>query len=168
MGTNFYWAPVTEYPTVITFADGEERTIPKPEGRHIGKRSAAGAYCFDCDITLCMGGNSAIHNSRSSWHDACPMCGKTKPSPDIRRGAGAIELVFARPNEKRPTGIQTTSSFSWAIDPAEARHICEARMDQPCVVNEYGTVFTGAEFLRMLRANCAVQFTDSSRRRGGA
>lgn len=31
---------------------------------HIGKRSAAGLYCWDCRITLCKGGESAIHRGQ--------------------------------------------------------------------------------------------------------
>ena len=68
MGTNFY-----------EFKDGVE-------GRHIGKRSAAGLYCHDCGVTLCaraydrwekkeVEGEEAVHQGDSFWYDACPKCG---------------------------------------------------------------------------------------------
>lgn len=170
MGTNFYWAAVrseTDHgetpspPTHIVFADGERRDL-RHEGRHIGKRSAAGLYCWDCDLTLCREGNGAIHYGSATWHAACPKCGSTKIEPgSLSKGPAAVELGFAEPNGERPRGVEGTSSFSWAIDPHEARRICESYGERVCVVDEYGRTLTGLEFLRMLRCNCAIEFTHS-------
>lgn len=116
------------------------------EAGHIGKRSAAGMYCWHCDVTLCPGGNSGVHDSRydGKWRTTCPKCGA---SPDDDPTKGCVPAA--------------TSSFRWAQDPAEVRAKCEAAIERPCVVDEYGETFTGGEFLRMLRANCAIEFTES-------
>jgi hypothetical protein len=60
---------------------------------HIGKRSAAGLYCFDCEVTLCKNGEDAIHQGSSGWYNTCPKCGKV--------------------------GLDTCTSFTWAIDPVD-------------------------------------------------
>ena len=53
MGTNYY----------VKTDDGEV---------HIGKRSAAGWYCWDCRQTLCKG---RVHYG-DGYFDRCPICGK--------------------------------------------------------------------------------------------
>lgn len=45
---------------------------------HIGKRSAAGLYCWDCGITLCKDREAGNHLSESKWFEACHKCGKKR------------------------------------------------------------------------------------------
>src|SRR5437879_5718682 len=101
MGTNFYWrTAATLLPT------GEDVPEDSDDPRiHIGKRSAAGPYCWDCDQTLCKDGIDGIHQGKSGWYPACPRCGKEPlKEPSLARGAAAIELGFAKPEVRRPTG----------------------------------------------------------------
>lgn len=148
MGTNFYWRDES--------FDGDR---DNPEV-HIGKRSAAGLYCWDCRVTLCSGGNDEVHMGRSYWHSACPKCCRPPtPTDGLKEGAAAVELGFAEPREDRPTGVRCTASFSWAQEPSEVRARCERQMDERIVEDEYGDTYTGREFLRMLASNCAIEFT---------
>ncbi len=129
--------------------------------RHIGKRSAAGPFCWDCRVTLTEGGNDFIHKSHSRVLEACPRCGK-KPAPKTGfNQAAAVELGFADAADRPPIGVGSTSSFSWAMDPAEAHRICAAALDVTIVEDEYGDRLTGRQFLRMLECQCGVEFTHS-------
>lgn len=146
MGTNFYWKGVPE--------------DMDPE-HHIGKRSAAGLWCWDCGLTLCEGGIDGIHMSRFGWHKTCPKCGAEPVAEGLAAGAGAVELGFAKPRTKKPTGVRSCSSFTWAQDPAKVRAKCEENANKKVVVDEYGRKLTGREFLTMVKVNCPVQFHDS-------
>lgn len=152
MGTNFYWRS----------GAGELLPLPDDEdARHIGKRSAAGPYCWDCDVTLIVGGNSKIHHSGSITLNNCPKCGAPWiKNRGLSEGPAAIELGFAQPAVTRPTGVRGTSSFSWAQEPERVGAICEKHAEEQIVEDEYGRLLTGREFLDMLLANCAVQFTE--------
>lgn len=155
MGTNFYWR--TEL--LLPVEPGTSMDDPRV---HIGKRSAAGPYCWDCSLTLCKGGESAIHYGVSGWFENCPSCGRAKIKDDpFSSGASAIELGFAKPNAERPAGVRSTSSFSWAQDPERVGAICDQRPDEQIIQDEYGQLLTGREFVDMLRSNCPVQFTDN-------
>jgi hypothetical protein len=153
MGTNFYWLEKD----ACTHCDRRAT-----EGAHIGKRSAAGMFCWDCDETLCNGGKMAVHYGVSGWSTTCRKCGAAPVANEgLKAGPAAVELGFAPPRDERPKGVRGTSSFSWEIQPGEVRSICEAKLNDRCVVDEYGHVSTGGEFLRMLRANCGIEFTGS-------
>jgi len=96
MGTNFY---------------------QKSTGIHLGKRSCAGLYCFNCDVSLCKGGTNEVHNSDYDFYNKCPQCGST-------------------PNS-------CATSFTWAIRPQEVSHSYIFKD----VVNEYGEKFRVGQFL---------------------
>ena len=129
---------------------------------HIGKRSAAGPYCWDCGVTLCSGGESAIHMSTHDFLDACYKCGLTAAkTSSLSEGPVAVELGFAKPATERPRGVRGCSSFSWAQDPETVLRICRERPDETLIVDEYERVMTCAEFVTMLDANCPVRFTHS-------
>jgi hypothetical protein len=158
MGTNFYWKIEGEslLPTGASIAyDRDEPTV------HIGKRSAAGRFCWDCMRTLCLGGEQDIHSGRSSWNETCPHCGKPPMNEKFGEGAGGVELGFVKPHQERPTGVRSVASFSWAQDPTIVRHICENRPGDVLIENEYGDTFTGADFLALLHNNCPIEFTHS-------
>lgn len=138
MGTNFYFG--------------------SNEGPHIGKRSAAGLFCWDCGVTLCKGGKSAVHHHGYGHHDCCPKCGKEKTAGGGNRSA-SIELGFAKPCSERPAGVGSCSSFRWAMSLGE--FLEEARSRDVFVVDEYGRRLDPVDFLEMLVANCPLQYTDA-------
>lgn len=179
MGTNFYWR---------VQADGLLPTGEEPSGdhhrptRHLGKRSAAGPYCWDCNITLCKEGKDAIHHStlpplrpdedpfesmmhrlreeqRRKFHQQCPRCGR-EPSTNGHQAA-AVELGFQPPAYERPRGVRGAASFSWAQDPKDVEAICRRHPEALLVEDEYGREMTGGDFLAMLVCNCPIQYTDS-------
>jgi len=163
MGTNFYWA-------------GENVRYSTDPLIHIGKRSAAGMYCWDCGVTLCKGGEDDIHSGssrlyrrgdengtyyvRNDWYDECPKCGQKRGTEGINQGV-AVELGFAIPRTERPTGVQGCSSFSWAQVPLVVHTKCLHGLNRwrKIVVDEYGRKYTGGQFIKMLDMNCPVQYT---------
>lgn len=167
MGTNFYWQ------SLIGEGEDDDPTV------HIGKRSAAGLYCWDCDISLEILSHEEVASLRSvvpgfqppPRYDApevktilgnrryahCPKC-KAVHAPKVGEWEGpvAVELGFAAPATERKRGVEGCSSFGWAQDPAEVRRRCEAG---EMVTDEYGRSMTGSEFLAMVDANCPIQET---------
>lgn len=71
MGTNFYW--ITPEPELITLPTGEEvergRFDHDDPRIHIGKRSAAGMYCWSCRVTLHKHGEKYVHTSARSIYN---------------------------------------------------------------------------------------------------
>lgn len=154
MGTNFYWR--VESPTLPTGHQVEINIDTIDPSIHIGKRSAAGPYCYDCGTTLCRDGEAHVHDGppvrhyanghvvmsdylereRERWHQTCPGCGKR--SEDVGRAC----------------------SFSWAQDPETVKRICRERPDDVLIEDEYGDTFTGAGFLAELDG-CPIVFTHS-------
>ena len=133
MGTNFYLSDDT----------------------HIGKRSAAGPYCWDCRRTLCVQGTAAVHMSGRKWHDKCPICGKKREDESLDSSSGGRELGFNREPFEPKTGVKSCSSFTWAIDPAQFF------IDKPEEIHdEYGHKFTFQEFTEMLK-ECPIRFYDA-------
>ena len=166
MGTNFYWThPDVPETKEFDLPNGAVLTV-RPDYSddptyHIGKRSAAGMYCWDCRKTLCANGEAAIHFSERNekWHDACPKCGKKYVQPESPwDSAGGVELGFTQPKKVKPTGVQTVASFSWAQDPNITRQLCQTNADRKVVADEYGHKYTGQEFLDMLECNCPIEY----------
>jgi hypothetical protein len=149
MGTNFYL-------NYVTRGDSGD---PK---YHVGKRSAAGLYCWDCGVTLCTGGEEGIHYSQHGWHDKCPQCGQERIDEGVFGGAAGRELGFNKETPQRKTGVQSCASFSWGIDRGDvekkAKRIQRYRMHG--IVDEYGQGYTWEEFLQVLE-ECPVQSTRS-------
>ena len=149
MGTNFYWnvmapwAEVTLPTGVVKRVGGFDTDDPDV---HIGKRSGAGAYCFDCKVTLCKDGESRIHYSDSGFYDECPKC----DAPNTVRSG-------------RPDGnpVSYACSFSWAQDPNRVRRVCGERLNEVLIHDSYGKELTGEEFLEILKKDCPIEFTDS-------
>lgn len=162
MSTNFYWITTNERRATLTLPSGEEiegPAIGEDDPRvHIGLRSAAGRYCWDCRVTLCKNGEEGVHRHTTEfdWYDRCPRCKQAPAREEGFPGPAAIELGFAESGSPRPTGVRGTCSFSWAQDPGGVLRTCEARMDDEIVVDEYGHRLTGGAFLAMLRANCGI------------
>lgn len=137
MGTNFYGT-----------------RLDTGELAHIGKRSAAGEYCWDCRTTLCKGGNSQIHSGHSDWYEKCPGCGKSY-GDEKGKGAGFVELGFAKPyGEDERRGVRTCSSFSWGIEKGSLEVIKDIK-------DEYGHEYSVSRFLSEVLENCPVQYFES-------
>jgi len=155
MGTNFYWMGKA----------GKNVKYSVDPLIHIGKRSSAGMYCWDCGVTLCRGGNAKIHfgtlfNHDQEWYNECPICGQERITEGINQGV-AVELGLAKSRIVRPTGVQGCSSFSWAQGPLSVRKRCLQLSNRwrKIVVDEYGRKMTGKQFIRMIDMNCPVQYT---------
>ncbi len=127
---------------------------------HIGKRSAAGLYCWDCNLTLCAGGNDKIHYGNTDWYKSCQSC-KKKLKVKEEHNSVMIELGFASSKPEKPKGVNSCSSFSWAKEPEEIFKICKENHDKKIIVDEYGSLSTCQEFMDMLETNCPVRFTNS-------
>ena len=87
---------------------------------HIGKRSAAGLYCWDCGVTLCKGGESQVHMGRwedqdERWYKKCPKCGKSPLKESFETSSSGRELGFNKTQPTKKTGVQSCSSFSWCV-----------------------------------------------------
>lgn len=131
MGTNFY---------VVGHTHTDD---PK---WHIGKRSAAGWYCWDCNVTLCIGGEERVHYG-DGFHDKCPKCGKGKTEESIFVGSVGRELGFNKAPFARRSGVSTCSSFTWARNLGRLTKIQD----------EYGTIYTREQFDKML-SECPIQY----------
>ncbi len=146
MGTNFY---------VKGHCDDDN---PK---YHIGKRSAAGLYCWDCGITLCVGGEEAIHRGtiisrnpiryrESTWLKSCPKCGKQPEDENMEHSSAGRELGFNKTKPEKKTGVRSCASFTWA------RPLGKIRL----IVDEYGREYSIGEFKKVLE-ECPIQFFGS-------
>lgn len=118
-------------------------------GQHVGKRSAAGMYCWDCDITLCQG---RVHYG-DPYYDACPKCGKTRETEGMDDSAAGRELGFNKSVPAAKAGVRSCSSFTWANEPSSLEGVA-------VIEDEYGRRYTRQEFREMLE-ECPIQFTDS-------
>ena len=158
MGTNYYWMngfieDPRQFGQFIDEAEIEMRDDPRV---HIGKRSAAGRWCWDCGVSLAREGTREVHY-RSTWHDACPACGKTwDESIPITRGTGGMELGFVKAADVPKVGVSSCSSFTWTMMEHKRRATAYSRAqdfeDKKVIRNEYGAEFTAAEFLECLSA----------------
>ncbi len=121
--------------------------------KHIGKRSAAGFYCWDCKVTLCAQGDSKVHYDESSWYLECPKCGKKPIAEAIDHSAAGRELGFNTGKPLVKTGVASCSSFSWAMDQSALKPGIKIR-------DEYGVYYTMAEFKQILD-ECPIQLYGS-------
>lgn len=128
---------------------------------HIGKRSAAGTYCWDCRRTLCPEGEAAIHYTHSPFYEKCPKCGKGRAPETLENSSAGVELGFAKPHSEVPTGVRSVSSFSWALAEDAFRSWASSHMDEVCIRDEYGEKFSVGQFLQMLDSNCPIFFHEN-------
>lgn len=124
---------------------------------HIGKRSAAGFYCWDCAVTLCAEGPGHVHTSNSHWLEFCPKCGAGKPKEeDLSISSAGRELGFNKTKPKKKKGIASCSSFAWGIYPHELDQIFKKLKLKYPVINEYDEKLTEGDFLDILE-ECPLQ-----------
>jgi len=107
------------------------------QGIHIGKRSAAGLYCWDCGLSV--------------YGDTCSTCGQSATFESLEKSAAGRELGFNTQEFKPKTGIKSCSSFNWANK--------ECIKNKRFVKDEYGRKYTISEFKKML-TECPIQYTD--------
>ncbi len=117
---------------------------------HIGLRSAAGLYCWDCGVTLCVGGISNVHSHGSRWYDKCPKCGQAPAKETLLESASGRELGFNSSTPRKKSGVRSCSSFRWARRLGEITKI----------VDEYENEYSRDEFLQILE-ECPIRFVDS-------
>lgn len=131
MGTNFYWK-------------GYEHSDDIKH--HLGKRSGAGLYCYDCGTTLNRGGINVIHESESIWNkwlDECLACGKQ----------------YDEAKDGEMIGVDYCCSFTWTVMKhlEQIKQFAKDNYEDKIIVNEYGEEFTAKEFLEMLKG-CPIWF----------
>lgn len=120
------------------------------DGTHIGKRSAAGMYCYDCGITLCKTGKDKIHHHESDWFETCPVCGKTPIEENLSESSVGRELGFNNGPFKTKIGVKSCSSFTWAMPPSKLK-------SKRHIKDEYNWRFTMEEFKEILD-ECPIQY----------
>ena len=126
---------------------------------HIGKRSAAGAYCFDCNRTLCKGGINEIHQD-VDFHSRCPECLQKPIKEDMEDSAAGRELGFCNQPRVELTGVRSASSFTWDLDPVYVMlTLAKTRVRKP-IKDEYDREYTKTEFYQILK-ECPIRFYDS-------
>lgn len=139
MGTNFY---------ILGHKDNDT-----PE-YHIGKRSAAGLYCWNCNKTLCKDGILGIHTGKSEWYDACPDCGAKPIKETLENSAAGIELGFAK-NLQPFAAVTSVCSFTWAMKPSNI-------LGKIVIIeDEYGIHYSMEGFLKMLKTICPIEYYSS-------
>ena len=134
MGTNFYWK---ELPKELQHL---EKSFLKQNKNtdllyHIGKRSAAGRYCFNCGTTLCRYGSQYVHHD-APWYDVCPICGSS--------GYNSISFTWTFLNQK------------WIIE----RMANNPQFSEKLIKNEYEDEFTVKEFLDEIATPLQFQSAD--------
>jgi len=132
---------------VYTF-DGEGR------GAHIGKRYAAGYWCWDCREELNQEPERRRAGNKYVW--TCPGCGKSSDGKEKGRFNPAMrELGFAKDSPRAHEGIDGASGFTWQIGPdglgESRREVKKALLSVPYVMTEYGEIWSLAKFLEMFK-----------------
>jgi hypothetical protein len=150
MGTNFYFrghSVISEY------------------DNHIGKRSAAGVYCWDCRIKI----PSPLNPDKKA--EECPSCHKKFKEESLEESSGGRELGFNKSKPKKKTGVATCAKFAWAMNPKEVMDqlkkkpgpcpCCgkECKDPEKVVKDEYGNTYTEREFLDVLE-ECPIKTKD--------
>ena len=130
------------------------------KGQHLGRRSAAGLYCWSCGVSLRIGGESLVHSSRADpfnaevhreeWYDKCPICGEAPRDENWSNSSAGRELGLNKEPYGEKTGVSSCSSFTWAVRESSLNRL-------KCVKDEYGHRFTIAEFRKILE-ECPIQF----------
>jgi len=146
MGTNYYWK-------------NSEKSNNIQE--HIGKRNAAGLYCWDCGTVLNLGGSNEIHNGNSPWNeqlDSCPSCGaEYNKDETLENSAVGAELGFGKITGEKQ-GLKSCCSFTWTLMKHlwKIQNLSDNVNREKVIINEYGEEFTADEFLQMLKG-CPIQ-----------
>jgi len=101
-------------------------------GEHIGKRYAAGIWCWDCKVLVGLGRK-------------CLQCGNE--ACEIKFNSAFRELGFDKSEPKKHKGIDGASGFSW-----QGKSVDEAKKKlnrKRFVITEYGDKWTIEKFWKM-------------------
>ena len=104
--------------------------------KHIGKRSAAGRYCYACKRSTCKEGDAEVHTGRATWTEdgTCFHCGK----------------AFQ---------VRGCCSFSWDMRPGFFAELCDVLgAGGPTFGDEYGGEYSPKE-MRALIDECPIKNT---------
>lgn len=104
-------------------------------GKHIGKRSAAGLWCWDCRVEV-------------GLLDHCPECGR---EDENRYNPVMKELGFDEEHHK-PAGVDGASKFMWQVgDDGIGENIVEVvrNIGRYKLETEYGEELSTQDFVRM-------------------
>lgn len=122
-------------------------------GKHIGKRSAAGLYCWDCGISFNPNLVNRVQCNNSKPLKECPKCGKPAKKEDLFCSSAGRELGFNKQEPSSKTGVASCSAFTWAVNPDKIKKTI-------FVKDEYGSVYSGTFFRNNILAECPIQFFD--------
>lgn len=104
----------TKDPNIIHFYDRSISPV------HLGKCQYAGPYCWACRLTLCVEGETHIHDANATWYDDCPRCGQQwgkESRVPIDVYTQPIETFNMNALLPRPD-IRECCSFTWAVHPS--------------------------------------------------
>lgn len=127
MGTNFYWKEIPEELKKYKDTVYDEDIL-----KHIGKRSGAGRYCYDCGTTLNKYGSDCVHSTEYDyWYDKCPICGKEIKS--------------------------NICSFTWTFLLQKEIVLSKINSPRALIVDEYGTEYYTKDFIEATRSKIEYQ-----------
>lgn len=113
---------------------------------HIGKRSMAGYYCFDCGTTLNTEGTKQVHSGHGYGYDydACPVCGGVYDKFD-KKGS-----------------VKGCCSFTWtlmahfelikAMSKPAVMMVMQLSCNGAVIEDEYGSPYTAKEMLKDVKS----------------
>lgn len=146
MGMNIYTIrkePLKEYD------DFNKKHILNYEDKHIGKRYAAGIWCWDCKVPMFDPHDTSIKGTN---YEYCRSCGKKRPDyKDMPYNGAMRELGFDKKKPKEHSGIDGASGFIWCIDDhyglgTSKEEILYSLKDIKEVIDEYGRRMSIKEF----------------------
>lgn len=117
-------------------------------GEHVGKRSAWGLYCWECNTP---------HDTLKD-ETKCPNCGAERYPETLEDSAAGLELGFAEGPLKRE-GLRSTSQFTWAMTPNLVKLLLDSGGSGMVIEDEYGKEYTAKEFMEILEG-CPVWSCD--------
>ena len=116
---------------------------------HIGKRSAAGYYCWNCKTTLCKRENEGVHLDCNGcwesshkkihdckWFDRCSYCGCTPDKENLFNSSAERELGMNTLAMEKKKGVRRCFSFTFALEPYKIDNIMK-KNGNLVIVSEY-------------------------------
>ena len=128
------------------------------EDKHIGKRSAAGIWCWDCLIPMYDEDRKqeVAGISVPTPFEFCPSCGN-KVETDKGYNPAMRELGFDKSEPTILTGIQGANRFTWCTDAVvglgttKKQIIEELQKNHKFVITEYGDTLSLDDFFKIFK-----------------
>lgn len=130
------------------------------DGKHIGKRYAAGNWCWDCRVCLNVDDPSAPFGQRVL--DKCPSCGQKRPKHSLYNPA-MRELGFDKSGSHTHRGIDGASGFIWRTHDGLGNTIADVKRAlsrRRFVVTEYEERWPIKQFWNMFNDIIPEQYSD--------